>query len=58
MPYSRFWRYDGLGRRPAKRKLKRFVKGSKEAKRYMRQMRQIRKGTLKERRRTYRDGLY
>ena len=41
-----------------KRKLKRFIKGSKEAKRYMARLRGIKSGRVKERKRTYRDGLY
>ena len=41
-----------------KRKLKRFKKGSKEAKRFMAKLRRIRKGTTKRRKRTYRDSLY
>jgi hypothetical protein len=41
-----------------KKKLKRFVKGSKQAKSYMSKMRGIRTGKVKERKRTYYNGLY
>ena len=41
-----------------KRKLKRFIKGSKEAKRYMARLRGIKSGRIKERKRTYRNGLF
>lgn len=54
---SKYWVFDGVGKRP-RTGLKRFKKGSKEAKRYMRKMRGIKSGTIKERRRTYYDGLY
>ncbi|MBA7674208.1 hypothetical protein ES703_82415 [subsurface metagenome] len=40
------------------RKLKRFKKGSKEAKRFMAKLRRIKKGTTKRRKRTYRNALY
>ena len=39
-------------------KLKRFVKGSREAKRYMSRLRGIRTGRVRKRKHTYRNGLY
>jgi hypothetical protein len=38
-------------------KLKRFIKGSKEAKRYMARIRGVRSGRLRRRKGTYRNGL-
>ena len=41
-----------------KRKLKRFKKGSKQAKTYMRTLRAVKHKRLHKRKRTYRNGLY
>ena len=49
---AEYWHYDGLKPVKHKKKLKRFVKGSKEAKAYMHRIK-----TFRRRRATYKNGL-